>query len=236
MNTFERMYARQEYLTPGAPETVAMIADATVPGMLALEVASGKGEAACRLAADGRRVIAVDAFDGFLRYTRTKATERGLAAGVALARGNGRALPFVDGAFAAAYCIGAPSIVGLRDCIGELARITHTGGAVVVSDITWRVKPDAPLGPEWGWVAEFGQITLNEYGRILRDAALVVDEVRVFGEDAWDAYHAPMLAVAAEERERGDAAFAAQIEDGVELERRAAAVFLDYTAFRCGKT
>jgi ubiquinone/menaquinone biosynthesis C-methylase UbiE len=235
MNVFERMYARQEYLTPGAPETVAMVAAATAPGALVLEVASGKGEAACALAADGRRVVALDPYDGFLRYTRAKAVERGLTAAAGLVRGDGRALPFRDGAFDAACCIGAPSIVGLRDCIRELARVTRGGGAVIVSDITWRVKPDAALGPEWGWVAEFGQTTRDEYARILRGAALVLDEVLTFGSDAWDAYHAPMLAVAAGEREGGDAALAVQIEDGVALEQRAAAAFLDYTAFRCTK-
>ncbi len=233
MNIFERTYARQEYLTPGAAETVAIIAAATEHGARLLDVAAGKGEAACVLAEDGRDVVALDAFDGFLRYAMDKANARGVAAGVAFVRGNGRRLPFGDGAFDAAYCIGAPSIVGLEDCVRELARVTRSGGSVVVSDITWRTRPDAALGPEWGWVATYRQIMSDEYAGILRDAGLVVDDVRVFGREAWDAYHAPMLAVAADERRRGDDAFASQVEAGAELEQRAADAFLDYAAFRC---
>jgi SAM-dependent methyltransferase len=236
MNIYERTYARQEYMTPGAPETADIVTDATRPGARVLDVASGKGEAACVLAERSRTVVACDAYDGYLRYTGAKAARRGVGDRVALVRGDGRRLPFGDGAFDTAYCIGAPSIVGLERCLSELARVTRAVGAVVVSDITWRARPNVPLGPEWGWVANFPQTSRDEYAAALRAAGLTVEDVRVFGRDAWDAYHAPMLDAARDERAAGDGAFAAQVEAGVALERRAADAYLDYVAFRCRKT
>lgn len=233
MNHYERMYARQEYLTPGAPEAVELIAAATADGERLLDVASGKGEAACVLAARGRRVVALDAVPRYARAVEAKAATRGVAGRVAAVRGDGRRLPFGDGALDGAYCIGAPSIVGLEACVAELARVTRAGGAVVVSDIVWRTTPDGPLGAEWGWVAEFGQITRDGYADVLRGAGLAVEEARVFGREAWDAYHAPMLAVAAGERAAGDETFAADVEAGVEIERRARDAWLDYVGFVC---
>ena len=146
MNIFERTYAKQEYLTPGAAETVAIVAAALpADGARVLDVASGKGEAACSLAADGHDVVALDAFEPFHRYTQAKVRERGLDGRVSLVRGNGRLLPLPDDSFDGAYCIGAPSIVGLPDCPQELARITMAGGPVVVSDIVWRTMPAEPV-------------------------------------------------------------------------------------------
>jgi hypothetical protein len=48
MPDYARIYARQEYLTPGAAETVEIIAETVKPteGSILLDVACGKGEAA----------------------------------------------------------------------------------------------------------------------------------------------------------------------------------------------
>lgn len=51
---------------------------------------------------------------------------------------------------------------------------------------------------------------------------------------AWDAYHQPMRAVAADERARGEAAFAGEVERGIEVERRGVETFLDYATFVAG--
>jgi predicted O-methyltransferase YrrM len=235
MDHYSRVYARQEYLTPGAAETVEWLAQAARPDAASriLEVATGKGEAACTLAARfGCRVVTVDRHVPFLEYTARKIRSRGLADRVALVRADGRQLPLPDASFDAALCIGAPSIVGLDECLRELARALRPGGVVAVSDVVWRQKPDAPLDEEWGWVArQEPRIDAEEYAARIEACGLRVEQVLVHPRSAWDEYHAPMRAVAAEARARGDAAFADRMEQDLALERRALDAFWDYASF-----
>jgi SAM-dependent methyltransferase len=232
---YSRVYARQEYLTPGAAETVDLLAAASRPTAASrlLDVACGKAEAACTLAARFRcRVVAVDRHEPFLRYDAAKLRDRGLVALVSLVRADGRCLPVPDGAFDAGYCIGAPSIVGLDDCLRELRRAVRPGGVIAVSDVVWREKPDGPLGPEWQWVAQQQpRIDAEEYAATIAACGLTVERVHIHPRSAWDAYYAPMLATADEERASGDAAFADGVEEGVALERRALDAFWEYATF-----
>lgn len=235
---FSRVYANQEYLTPGNPQTVDRIVEAVGDGGAAgalrlLEVASGKGEAACAVAERaGCAVYAVDRQLPFLRLSREKVAARGLGDRVRLVRGDGQRLPFPDGSFDAAYCMGAPSLVGLEPCLRELHRVVRAGGPVVVSDVYWHHVPDEPLGPEWGWLVEdTQQPTLDGYQTVMKRCGLFVQDVDLHGAAAWEAYFAPMLVTAAEECGRGEAAFAAEIEQGVEMERRAVARFIGYATF-----
>src|SRR3989304_5893289 len=167
MPDYLRHYAKQEYMTPGAAETVELIAEIVRPeaGALLLEVAAGKGEAACTLA--GRfacRVLAVELYDPFVHYAAAKAWHWNLRDLVTVLRADGCRLPLRDAACDAAYCIGAPSIVGLEPCLAEIARAVRPGGHVVVSDIVWRRKAEQPLGPEWGWVARAQpRLSADEY-------------------------------------------------------------------------
>ena len=227
-----RLHARQEYLSPGEPETVARLADVlgAMPDALVLEVACGKGEAARVLAHQaGCRVLALDLHLPFVRYARKEVLARDLSDAVHVIRGDGRRVPAADGAFDAGYCIGGPSIVGLEACLRELHRTVRPGGVVVVSDLYWRHVPTAPLGPEWGWMTEVAdRRSLDEYRDALERAGLAVEEVAEHGDAAWEAYFRPMLAAAAEERRRGETAFAEQVERDVALERRGVAAFHGY--------
>jgi SAM-dependent methyltransferase len=230
-----RLYGRQEYLTPGAAETVQRIINVARPGpgSVLLEVASGKLEAACTLAQSGCTVVGVDLYPLFFDDAQAKIAARGLQLLVTLVRADGKRLPMRASAFDAAYCIGSPSIVGPEDCLRELARVTRPGGAVVVSDVVWRTKPGA-LGPEWRWLASMAQISKDEYASAIADAGLSVCEATVFPRSAWDAYHAPMLQVAREARETvegDDVAFADQVESDTSMERRAVDAFIDYAMF-----
>jgi len=227
-----RVYAQQGYLTPGAPETVAMIATAArlSPTSRVLDVASGKGEAACTLAAvHGCRVVAIDRHTPFLEHAAAMIRSRHLAGVVTLVRADGRRLPVRPRAFDAAYCIGAPSIVGIEPCLDGLAAAVRVGGIVAVSDIVWRHQPGVALGPEWDWVARMSpRLSLDEYGALVAARGLRVETAHIHPRAAWDAYHAPMREVAAEARATGDGAFAGAVMRGIELERRAADQFLDY--------
>lgn len=237
MPDYVRIYAKQEYLTPGAARTVELIAERSEPGegSLLVDVAVGKGEAACTLA--GRfacRVLAVELYDPFVNYAAAKAWHWNLRDLVTVLRANGRRLPVRDGVCDAGYCIGAPSIVGLEDCLAELARVVKPGGHVVVSDVVWRTKPNSPLGPEWRWLADFEpKLSLDEYAAIIDEQGLRVVETHTHERSDWEDYFRPMLQVAEEARtgQPADPFLADEVESTVELERRAVDEYLDYVTF-----
>ncbi|MGB2694085.1 MAG: methyltransferase domain-containing protein [Dehalococcoidia bacterium] len=230
------LYSRQEYLTPGAAEAVQRLIDVAqpTPASLLLDLACGKGEAACEIAnRTGCRVVGVDLYSLFSPEFREKVASKGLGSNVTLVRADGKRLPVLDGTFEAAYCIGGPSIVGLERCLNELARAVKPGGFVLVSDIVWRARPGT-LGPEWRWFASMRQITSAEYSSLIASAGLRVDEMTVFGREAWDIYHQPMAEVARLARAGGgpeELARAEQIEADIEMEARAVNSFVDYAMF-----
>ncbi len=241
MTNFLRIYAKQEYLTPGAAETVELIAEAVNPAeeTLLLDVAAGKAEAACTLA--GRfacRVLAVDLYDPFIHYAAAKAWHWNLRDLVAVLRADGRRLPVRDAVCDAAYCIGAPSIVGLELCLADLARAVRPGGHVIVSDVVWRRKPDGALGPEWGWLAKADpRLSPDEYVAAVEGAGLTVSAVHTHDRSVWEEYWRPMLQVAREAKtsQPADIFFADEIETAVDIERRAVEAYIDYATFLARK-
>ena len=237
MTDYLRTYAKQEYLTPGAAETVELIAEAVNPAeeTLLLDVATGKAEAACTLA--GRfacRVLTVDLYDPFIHYAAAKAWHWNLRDLVTVLRADGKQVPVRDAVCDAAYCIGAPSIVGLEPCLAELARAVKPGGHVIVSDVVWREKPDGPLDPEWGWVAQVNpRLRRDEYAVAIEAAGLRIERLHTHGRSAWEEYWRPMLAVAEEAKtsQPADIFLADEIETDVDIGRRAVDAFLDYATF-----
>jgi SAM-dependent methyltransferase len=232
MPDFARIYARQEYLTPGAAETVAIIAETVRPdeNSLLLEIAAGKGEASATLAGQfGCRIVAIEPWDAFVHIAAAKFWFFNLRDLVSLIRADGRRLPLRDATFDAAFCIGAPSIVGLEAAFAEMARVVKPGGWVFGSDIIWREKP-GPLGEEWRWLAAAQQITAEEYAKVIEAAGLSVERVELHGREVWEEYHRGLLEVAHEAKtsQPADVFFADDVEGGVELERRAVEAWLDY--------
>lgn len=239
MADFARIYARQEYMTPGAAETVAIIAETVRPdeSTQLLEVAAGKGEASATLASQfGCKIVAVEPYDAFVHIATAKFWFFNLRDLVTVLRANGRRLPLRDGVIDAAYCIGAPSIVGLEPALAEMARVIRPGGHVIVSDIVWRSKP-GKLGAEWAYVADVPQITAEEYAAAIAKAGLRVERTTVHGREVWEQYFAPMLAVAQEAKtsQPADISFADGVEQTVERERRAVEAWWDYATFLARK-
>ncbi len=235
MPDYARIYARQEYMTPGALETVAIITETVRPdeSTTLLDVGAGKGEAASTLASEfGCKIVAVEPFDAFVHIAAAKFWFFNLRDLVSLLRADGKRVPLLDASVDAAYCIGAPSIVGLEPALAEMARVVRPGGHVIASDIVWREKP-GPLGAEWRWLAGAPQVSAEDYARVIEAAGLRIERTQIHDRAVWEAYWRPMLAVAQEAKtaQPADVFFADEVESGVELERRAVEAWLDYATF-----
>jgi SAM-dependent methyltransferase len=235
MPDYARIYARQEYMTPGAAETVAIIAGTVRPdeSKTLLDVGAGKGEAAATLASQfGCKIVAVEPYDAFVHIAAAKFWFFNLRDLVALLRADGKSLPLSDASVDAAYCIGAPSIVGLEPALAEMARVAQPGGHIIASDIVWREKP-GPLGAEWRWLAGAPQVTAEEYVAAIETAGLRFDRTHVHARGVWEDYWRPMLTVAEEAKtaQPADVFFADEVESGIDLERRAVEAWLDYATF-----
>ncbi|MEO8456320.1 MAG: class I SAM-dependent methyltransferase [Chloroflexota bacterium] len=235
MPDYARIYAKQEYLTPGAAETVRIIAETVQPteATQLLDVASGKGEAAATLSSQfGCKIVAVEPYESFIHISTAKFWFFNLRDLVTVLRATGRRLPLRDSSLDAAYCIGGPSIVGLEPALAEMARVVRPAGHVIVSDVTWRSKP-GPLGAEWNWLADSPQVTAEEYAAVIESAGLRVTRAHTHPRSDWDDYHAPQLAVAQEAKTAtpADVFFADEVESRIELERKMTDNWLDYTTF-----
>ena len=204
-----------------------------------LEVAAGKGTAAATLADHNPcRIVCVERNGTFAGESVNRIRRQGLGARVRVVQADGRQLPIRAGAMDAAYCIGAPSIVGLTAALAEMTRVVVPGGQVIVSDITWRDQP-GPLGPEWRWVAAAVQTTTDQYVAELTSAGLRVGRVTVHERAAWETYWASMLSVINDATTVGAPAehlsFAADVRQLIAAERRAVDAWLDYTTFTAAK-
>jgi SAM-dependent methyltransferase len=110
-----------------------------------LDIATGTGNTALRLAAGGARVTGLDLVDDLLDVARGRADEAGVQ--VDWVAGDAEALPFADGSFDA-----ATSVVGIQfaprhqAAADELVRVLRPGG--VLGLVNW--TPDGLVGRMFG--------------------------------------------------------------------------------------
>jgi len=194
------LYIAQDYLTPGARETVDLVRQ-HVPldaRTNVLEVAPGKGTTALTLAEEyGCRVLGVE-LHAFVNYARRAARKRGLGDRVSFVRGDGGALPVRDATFDAAICIGAPSIVGTERCLRAMHRALRPGGAIVVSDWTWTAADPPPEAVPPHVTGPF--VTLDTYASAIRDAGFRIVHGEPLPQRVWDDHYAPLRGPVAEQR------------------------------------
>jgi ubiquinone/menaquinone biosynthesis C-methylase UbiE len=232
-----RLYARQEHVAPGAARTVELIADwaRLDEGALVIDLATAKGEAACTLA--GRfacRVLALETYDPFVNYAAAKAWHWNLRDLVTVVRGHGSRLPLPDASCDVAFCLGAPSVPALENCLAEMARVLRPGGCLFLSNATRRVRRGGAVPPDDDAPEAAGpRLSASEHVTLMADHRLAVLEVLFHRRDAWEERWRPMLQVAEEAKldQPADPDFAFEVETMVEAERRAADGYLDYVTF-----
>jgi demethylmenaquinone methyltransferase/2-methoxy-6-polyprenyl-1,4-benzoquinol methylase len=116
------------------------------PGDRALDVATGTGDLAIELArrvGPHGEVVGADFSDGMLARARAKDP------GIRWEHADAMALPYPQGAFAAATVgFGARNFGDLQRGLGEMVRVVRPGGRVVVLEITTPTRP--PLSTFFG--------------------------------------------------------------------------------------
>ena len=114
---------------------------------LALDIATGAGHTALALAPHVRGVTAYDMTEPMLAETLRNAAARGLA-NVSTRQGNAENLPFPDASFDIVTVRHAPHhYADVRRAIGEMARVTKSGGRVLIVD---SISPDDDvLDSQW---------------------------------------------------------------------------------------
>jgi demethylmenaquinone methyltransferase / 2-methoxy-6-polyprenyl-1,4-benzoquinol methylase len=128
-------------------------------GSTALDVATGTGDLAIALARRGAEVTGSDFAPAMLEIARRKAP------GLAFEQGDALDLAYDDGSFdAVTVGFGARNFSDLDRGLAEMARVTRSGGRVVILEITTPAKP--PLS--WFFRAWFDRI-VPQLGRVAGD-------------------------------------------------------------------
>ncbi len=151
----------QEGFTDGADpeyeEQIGPLVDDLLAGYgRVLDVGTGEGQLARRLATAGAAVTGVDPS----RAQLTEATRRG--GGVSYARGDGGALPFATGAFDAVLaCLVFEHVTGLEGSLAEVARVLRPGGRFL-----FLLNHPLLQAPGSGWIDDHVVVPPEQYWRI----------------------------------------------------------------------
>lgn len=157
------------------------------PGELALDVATGTGNAAFALAEGGARVMGLDLTPEMLAEARRVAAERGVTA-VEWILGDAQALPFHDAAFDIYMVRAAPHhFPDLELALTEAARVVKPGGRACFIDCAPPAGArdalhDVEVGRDPSHVLSR---TLEEWTELIGDAGLVVERAEQREVD-WD--------------------------------------------------
>jgi cyclopropane fatty-acyl-phospholipid synthase-like methyltransferase len=211
------IYAGQDFFTPGAADTIDLISRTfgLDERSRVLEVAYGSGEGACRLAErHGCSVLGVDVHP-LAKFTAQKTSARRVSDRVSFAIGDGGLLPVRDGAFDAAICIGAPSIVGTERCLAAMRHALRLGGMIAVSDWVWRVG-EVPAEAVIEGI-DLRLLTLDAYADLIRAAGFEIVSAEALPRSAWDNYYEPIRKNLAAIRVEHPGAPMGQIDDELRI-------------------
>jgi ubiquinone/menaquinone biosynthesis C-methylase UbiE len=104
------------------------------PDTVVLDAGMGAGGLAATVAADGLRVVGVDASAGMLNLARDAARQLDLDRRIVSIHADAADLPFPDGAFPLVIALGlVPWVDDPRRLVDELARVTAAGGHLIIN-------------------------------------------------------------------------------------------------------
>jgi ubiquinone/menaquinone biosynthesis C-methylase UbiE len=192
-------------------------------GATVLDIATGKGETLCRVAARyGARCTGVERSPYFCDEAQAKASERGLAERVTIVQQDGADFTAPDASYDAAMCMGAEWVFGgFEGTLRALMRWAKPGGTVVASTPHWLAEPPDEYLEDHGLTRE--QFT-SQAETLQCAASLGLELVYMVSSslDDWDEYESlSWLGAAAYVREHPDDPDNAEIVEWTRRRQRA---------------
>ncbi len=193
---FMEIFSALDRWGPGTTEATlrALAALPRRPGRI-LEIGCGNGVATIPLAAHAdARVTAIDADEGALERLRARAAAEGLSDRVEARRADMARLPAPAEPYDAIWAEGSAYIIGVERALEAWRPMLRPGGALVFSDMVWRVDDPAEAVRAF-WADEYPAMTT--VSRRLEQARRAGWRMRAhfdMGQAALDAYYGPLEA------------------------------------------
>jgi arsenite methyltransferase len=162
------------------------------PQKLVLDVASGPGTSAIRLAQRfGCRVLGLDYSDGLVSQAGARAVAEGVAHLVSFQQGDAECLPFPDATFDAVLCECAFCTFPNKTlAAAEWQRVLKPGGRVGLSDLTRSGDVPPDLQGLLAWLACIASaLPVEHYVQYLTAASLDVSRVEPYDEALGELVH-----------------------------------------------
>jgi len=159
-----------------------------------LEIASGRGEAACALAERfGCRVEAIDLDPDLVEYARQKAAGRGLEGQVSFAVRDGRDGDFGNGHYDLILAEGgALTYVGREGGVERCASLLKDGKTLAITDLIY-LGQDVPDAVRQTFEeGTYSYLTEIEYRRLLEENGFEIAHLSLLPPSAWDRYYMAM--------------------------------------------
>jgi ubiquinone/menaquinone biosynthesis C-methylase UbiE len=159
-----------------------------------LEIASGRGEAACALAERfGCRVEAFDIDPNMVESAREKAAERGLDELVSFEVKDGRNLEFGDGYYDLLLAEGgALTYVGREEGVERCASLLKDGRTLAITDLIYLSK-DVPAAVRNAYEeGVYSYLNEIEYRQLLEQRGFEIAHLSLLPQSAWDRYYMAM--------------------------------------------
>jgi ubiquinone/menaquinone biosynthesis C-methylase UbiE len=185
-----------EYLAPGGRSftlTAGALARLNRKSRV-LEIASGRGEAACALAERfGCRVEAFDIDPNMVESSREKAAGRGLDERVSFQVMDGRNMDFGDGCYDLILAEGgAMTYVGREEGVERCATLLKDGRTLAITDLIYLNKEVPEAVRKAYEEGVYGYLTEIEYRQLLERQGFEITHLSLLPQSAWDRYYMAM--------------------------------------------
>ena len=186
-----------DYLAPGGRSftlTSGLIARLSKKSRV-LEIASGKGEAACALAQQfGCKVEGFDIDPNIVSYASDKAYDLKLTTLLSFEVKDGKAMDFGTGHYDLILAEGgALSYIGREKGIERCANLLKEGSYLALTDLVY-LREDVPkeIREIYGDNGTFAYLNELDYRRLLEKAGFEIDHLSMVPQSAWDRYYMSM--------------------------------------------